>query len=176
MGCKAIKAHYNIGHIVQLSENNVILVGSGFIPDLISIDLGARKITPSKILHEGDGELQGYISDFTADLDKLLALAAQDDVFDVSLPVYSCKGGVIVEDFCEEYGWPNLTHGGELMYDNQFFKTRQEAVDSGLRNTEAAVKSHEQRVKRIEADLAEAKTWLAESVNERDQLEASLRN
>lgn len=28
---------------------------------------------------------------------------------------------------CEEYGWPNTTHSGEIMYENTYFRTRGEA-------------------------------------------------
>lgn len=40
------------------------------------------------------------------------------DTFTASIPVYSYEDGTIIEKLCEKPGSPNLTHDGDLMYDN----------------------------------------------------------
>lgn len=76
-----------------------------------------------------------------------------------SITVWTCDyyEGVIIEKQCEELGWPNCTHDGELMYENSFSTNRKEIVKYAKRNAAAGAESMERRVGEIEADLAKAK-------------------
>lgn len=139
MSWKNIKEHYRIGHNVHIRDGK-ICIGSPYVPDLISITMDGKPswgtMGPSK-----NDDLARYWSEITADIGKLHELIETPDTFTRSLPVYTYDGGYILEKQCEEYGWPNVTHDGCMMYDNTFFKTREEARERAIQNTKYAIES-----------------------------------
>lgn len=62
-----------------------------------------------------------------------------DDVLDNPLPVFTVTDGKLVSTFTDEYGWPNSTVDGTIMYDNTYFKTSEEAIKYGIREAEASI-------------------------------------
>ena len=120
MSWKNVKDHYQIGHIVFIDPANGICVGSGYIHDLIVIGLDGKlkkRYTSSPGINT---DLTRYQSEMDADPAKLAELVAAPDTFKCAKEVYTWEGGDIVKRHCEEYGWPNVTHTGQIMYDNQY--------------------------------------------------------
>lgn len=137
MGWKNIKEHYKIEHIVSFYPSKGICIGSQYIHDIMIIS------PEGKVLKRGDGRLNDDIARYQKEIDadpaKLVELATTPDKFDKSLPVYTYEDDKVVERFCEEYGWPNITHDGEIMYDNCFFKTKLEAAKKAFSEAECLV-------------------------------------
>lgn len=127
MGWKAIRDHYRIEHTVCVSPTGNILIGSAYVPDLITI-MPTGAVRESRIGLSGDF-LPRYMRDLTADPSQLRDLFHMPDTFARSLPVFTYRGGEIIEKQCEEYGWPNITHDGELMYENTFSADRDTVVE-----------------------------------------------
>lgn len=161
MGWKAVRDHYRIEHIVQVVPEKGICIGSGYIHDIIVISLDRGEIT--RVWSDlGRGELGRYVKEMRADPFKLAELVAAEDVFERSIPVFTYQGGEIIEKLCEDVGWPNPTHDGQMQFENTF------STDSGLVRTWAidSAKSRieflRQSVKDAEADLADRRNRLAE--------------
>lgn len=141
MGTKAIKEKYNIGHIVQ-KEDDTIWIGSPYVHDIIGINLDGKLTKMYKNRKYDDGwstneDLKRYqeemiIDQESGELKRLVQLT--DDIKEL-ITVFTYKGGKIVKTYCEKYGWPNTTISGELMYDNTFFRTYNEAYKALLDNT-----------------------------------------
>ena len=73
--------------------------------------------------------------------EKLRALMAEPETFLGTKTVYTeSNRGRIKAVQCEEYGWPNVTVTGELMYENTHFKSRKEAFAEAKRNNIAGIK------------------------------------
>ncbi|KQN09848.1 hypothetical protein ASE85_02620 [Sphingobium sp. Leaf26] len=124
MGWKAVRDHYRIEHLVQVTSAG-ICIGSPYIHNIIVISLDRGEIvrrwgTPH------DGSLGRYLDEMDADPFKLADLVAQADVFERSMSVFTYEGGDIVEKQCEELGYPNVTHDGCMQYENTF------SPDAGL--------------------------------------------
>ncbi|MCK9615925.1 MAG: hypothetical protein M0R48_10645, partial [Candidatus Omnitrophica bacterium] len=117
MGWKNVKEHYKIEHIV-CSENGVIKIGSPYIKDLIVIyetgDVSWGHWTSE------NSDLNRIFSDLCSDKGKLVELIKTPDSFEKFINVFTVENGEIKKDFCEELGWPNVTHSGRPMYDNKF--------------------------------------------------------
>lgn len=165
MGWKAVRDHYRIEHIVQVVPEKGICIGSGYIHDIIVISLDRGEITKRYDPGRGwsrNADLDRYQDEMDADPFKLSELVAAEDVFDRSIPVFTYQGGEIIEKLCEEVGWPNPTHDGQMQFENTF------STDSGLVRTWAidSAKSRieflRQSVKDAEADLAGRIQRLAE--------------
>ena len=141
MGFKLLQRAYKIKHIVCVCNEKryggeVICIGSPYIHDIIVIDMQGEVIKRYK----GDGhneELTRYQSEFDADAEKLKRIVTTPDAFDAfeTHTVYICEDGHIREELCEEYGWPNTTTKGELMYENTSFKTYKDAYQYALDST-----------------------------------------
>lgn len=169
MGWKAVKDAYNIEHIVEVDDGN-ILISSDYLHGIIKIDPKLKTIEWGTLGERQYGDLARYWCDLHADLDKLWQLADAKDEFSTSLPVYSYSDGKIIEDYCEEYGWPNVTHTGKLMYDNVFFSSRNDAIKRGIRNAEAGVEIAAEHVETCKQKLADAEKHLMQEQGELNSL------
>ena len=159
MGWKAVKDHYRIGHIVHMSGDD-LLIGGAYVSEII-------RVSPEGVVEEKptmrplDGELARYVHEIRGDASRFRGLLALKDEFTASTPVYGWSGSTIVEDFCEEYGWPNVTHSGALMWDGHFFLDRDDAVRRAVAGARGRMSSLAERVDELEERLAERKRMLA---------------
>lgn len=159
MGWKAVKDHYGIGHIVHMSGDDV-LIGGAYVSEII-------RITRDGIVHEKptmrplDGDLARYVEEIRRDAARFRELMGVKDVFEGAIPVYGWSGSTIIEDFCEEYGWPNVTHSGALMWDGHFFLDRDDAVRRAVAGARGGISSLTERVEELEEKLTERKGMLA---------------
>lgn len=146
MGYKTVKEHYGIKHIVAIyeereSEGKCICIGSPLCHNLIVI-----RISDAKVTRRYSGNSNEYLPKYNEALLRdqengiLRKLIDKEDVFDKSLPVYTINDYHVVKEYCEEYGWPNVTHAGNMMYDNTYFRTKEEAYRYLLRDTSSRVR------------------------------------
>lgn len=141
MGVKSIKEHYQIKHFVTKRGEN-ICIGSAYVHDIIVISPEGKLIKVWE-RNSSNADLRRYVEELENDsaTGKLKAIFHKKDTFSKFLPVYTYENGRLIKTYCEEYGWPNVTHDGEMMYENTYFKTIREARESlrrdsylGLRN------------------------------------------
>lgn len=87
--------------------------------------------------------------------EQLLALMAAEDKFEANLPVFTFddETGEVVEKLCEVYGWPNVTHCGLMMYENVFFRSRDDAADAAKSRLQAVERSLVSIVSDMESKL-----------------------
>ena len=166
-------------HSQQAHEpwRKVIAIGSPMCSTLITMDMKTFKLryaldTFNRGRDAIDHEELGFIWDkleSLAETGEIKSIIAGQDELKNPLPVFSYKAGKIVESTTDEYGWPNVTVDGTLMYENVWFKTYAEALKYGLKNAEYAVKDWERNVSRRQEELAEG---LAELAKAREQLES----
>jgi len=159
MGIKTIKEKYKIEHIVQ-KRDNAICIGSGYIHDciVVSFDGKITKKYKNGIYNDGwstNEDLKRYqekmiIDEENGELKKLIDLK---DEFEVLLPIFTVDDGVLIETFCEKYDYPNTTIEGDLIYENTFFKTREEAIEYGLRDCQGWIKMLEERKIELEEEI-----------------------
>jgi hypothetical protein len=169
MSWKNIKEHYRIEHIVQAGKN-CMHVGSPYVSDILTIYPDGR--LQWGILGPSDNDdLARYYAEMSADSAKLVELYSTPDVFDTSLPVYTYKGGEIIEEACEAYGWPNLTHCGNLMHDNTYSSDKDEVVGWAKENCDIGIKWGNDRIEQDEKRLEESRTRLATEQMNRAKLE-----
>lgn len=144
MGIKNIKERFNIEHQICLSKGD-ICIGSPYISDIIRISADGKFIkrysessswTPNADLCRYESEIDAAIKS-----GEFLELLKTPDQFEKLFPVYTIderKG--VIKKYCEEFGYPNTTIDGEKMYENTFFKTKDEARKYLQSETRLAVK------------------------------------
>lgn len=130
MGLFAIKKHFNIDYIVQ-KEKDVIFIGTEYVHDLIRIKPDGT-IIGNRAFDVGTkpGELTDLFNRLQSESTLVYNLFHENDVFEKVYPVYTYQDGRVVKKYCPEYGWPNTTTDGELMYENTFFQNRSAAKAS----------------------------------------------
>ena len=159
MGCKALKAHYGIQHIVHVVDGGAIAIGSPYLPIIILITDGDPEW---KLMPMPDGELDDVFDRMVREPDVVRALIATPDTFERAIPVWTFDyDGNIVEHACEKPGWPNTTHDGVLMYENRFSTDRSQVV-AWARENLALYAEHAQEC------VAEASKQLEEKRKARD--------
>ena len=159
MGWKRVKESYGIDHIVKMEAGD-LKIGSAYVGDLITVKPDG-KVSVSSIVKDDHGELSRIRNELETDTAKLLHLLQAPDSFEGSLPVWTYEDGRILELECEEYGWPNVTHDGRLMYENLFFDRRDQAVKAAIRSGQYSVEGWAENVEMAEKDLAEKREHLA---------------
>lgn len=145
MGFQAVRKYYDIKHIVAVYDKRdfggpCICIGSPYIHDIIVIRISDAKVV--KGYERGNDDLGRYYAAIKEDEKNgiLRGLIDTPDVFTQNLPVFTIKDWAVVADYCEEYGWPNTTNSGYIMYENTYFKTREEAYAYLLKDTAAGVR------------------------------------
>lgn len=157
MGWKKIKEHYRIEHIVQVVKG-AFWIGSAYIPSLIIIDAAGE--LSKKDDGSGNDKLRRYQEEMESDPETLKRLAIEPDTFDQSIPVYTHKNFAIVEKQCEQLGWPNVTHDGELMYDNFFSTNRNQVIEWALRDAVLKIENWKERMEESKATMEQAEAML----------------
>lgn len=160
MGWKNVKEHYQIGHMVSVSEEG-ICIGSAYIHDLIVIGLDGE----IKKCYEGsfhaNKDLARYQEEMEANTTLLTKLVKDDDIFSISLPVYTYDGSDIIEKKCEKYEWPNVTHDGALMYENTFSEDKNKVIRWALNSAASGTEWMHKRIIELNQDLDKAKSSLS---------------
>lgn len=173
MGWKNVKEFYKIGHIVQVVVGKGICIGSPYVSDLIVIDFEGH--LTKRFGEDGfssNADLLRYQNEMDADPEKLKSLVAAPDSFSRSIPVFTCEAGEIIAKECEELGWPNVTHDGQLMHDEEFYEDQASAVQKGLYHCSLRVKYLQETIADKAQQLADLKSRLEEKRSECRNLRA----
>jgi len=168
MGWKRVRDHYRVQHTVQVTEEG-ICIGSPYIHNIIVISAEGKVVKryESGKTNEDLRRIQGEIDADPAMLRKMVLTA---DTFDKSITVYTYDGGEVIECKCEELEWPNVTHGGSMMYDNTFSPDKAVVVQWAKRSAEIGVQWAKESVEENEKELAERRERLAKNESELAQL------
>ncbi len=156
MGWKNVKEHYGITHIVQVTDNGMC-IGSAYVHDIIVIDANGAVTQPHNGIGQS-GQFARWRAAMEGDKAALLRLIEDKDTFAISLPVFTYNGGDIIEEACEEYEWPNVTHAGHLMYENRFSADKSQVVTWAKRNAAAGVELMTDSIADAETRLNAMKT------------------
>lgn len=170
MGWKAFKDHFKITHIVHIDSDGQLVIGSPMMPKIVIIDFKS-----GQILKDGIGSSflkKHYPEILTVDSEKIKELLAQEDNFSSNIKkVFRFKNGVIEEKLTEETNFPNVTHDGTLIYDNELFNNYSEALEKAVVNEKSSLSFLENDIKRLEKELLKTKLRLKESKNSLKNLE-----
>ena len=169
MGWKAVKEHYKIKHIVQVTEDG-ICIGSPYIHDIIRISFDGHVTKRDR--SSANDDLKRYQAEFDADPETLKRLVQSPDTFKASIPVFTYRGGQILEKFCEELGWPHVTHDGLEMYENYFSTDKAKVVAWAKRNSDSGIHIQRRNLAELEAKAEDYRGRLAAEIANRERLEA----
>lgn len=150
MGWKTLKETYSIEHTVCVTSAGVC-IGSTYVHDLAVIDPQSGRVRTNDVFR--DFLTKNYPALAAAEPEEILALIQAEDSFDNSVPVYTYDGAVIVEKHCETLGWPNVTHDGDLMYENTYSPDRDIVIGWAKRNAQLSASHLEKAVARQRAEL-----------------------
>lgn len=145
MGWKNLKEHFGIKHIVCRTEDGNIKIGSPYVSDLVVVTPFGEVI---RTWHVEGTPLEAVVAQMRANPEQVQALIAKPDTFATSIPVYTWENATIVQRFCEEPGWPNVTHDGHLMYENTYTLSEAQARGWARDDLERAIHTRRERVAR----------------------------
>lgn len=158
MGWKSIKEAFGIErHIVCVTEKG-ICIGSGYVHDLVTIDMQTGQVRESHSFKDFLGRTYPALA--KAAPAEVLALIQAKDSFSASIPVFTYEGAVISERLCEKPGWPNATHCGELMYENTFHTDKQVVIGWAKKSARLRVRNAAECITRLREQLRDAEREL----------------
>ena len=183
MKSRLLKEILNTSYIIA-DYDSYIGIGSHMCHNLISIDKTTFKLKYALDYNNTDtinknspmfdmwNKLEELISNNT-----MIDIINGNDELDIKLPVfYMNPEGNIIESYTDEYGYPNTTHDGKLMYDNYFFKTKREAIIDSLERYKIRVNTFLDNIAQYESDLKTNKEKLKTSRDIINNLEIELTN
>lgn len=153
MGWKNIKEHYKIDHIVSVSDK-YIYIGSQYVLGIIKIDTKYKTCKWGGSWSSSNSKLDRYYSEMNSDLNKLFELYDMPDTFEKSLPVYTYDGSDIIEEVCEVYGWPNVTHAGHVMWENTYSSSKKEVISWAKKNAKLGITLKEDKISELKNELS----------------------
>lgn len=165
MGWKTLKETFAIEHTVTVTDKG-ICIGSGYVHDLVTIDPETGKLSENSAF--SSFLPREYPALAAASPEYLLRLIKEKDTFTKSIPVYTYEGDRIIEEHCEEPGWPNVTHLGHLMYENTYSTDKEQVVAWAKRNARGHSMYAQEEIERLEeqintrrSQLVKAQAWQA---------------
>jgi hypothetical protein len=159
----------NTDYTIQ-QDREKICIGGAYCNDLISVNMETLKI---KTASHTDGGRAGLRNDELVMIwDKLTELIKNGEIKDIiegkdeienPLTVYTVQNGELKECITDEYGWPNVTDDGFLMYENQYFRTKEAAIQRGIDNLECQIISSKGLIDEYADKLKKYKDLIKES-------------
>ncbi|GBQ85075.1 hypothetical protein AA14337_2987 [Acetobacter malorum DSM 14337] len=140
MGWKTFKDRFcNSDYIVSV-ESGDICIGSPVNPTLIRVTTEGEMRSALRI--RGKKAFLSFLEQnlpalAAASQREIVAAIAAEDTFGSNIKVYTYSGGDILEKSCEQLGWPNVTHDGELMSENTFSPDRAYIIELALRDAQS---------------------------------------
>ncbi|TBW57382.1 hypothetical protein EZI54_06915 [Marinobacter halodurans] len=129
MGWHNVKIHYRISQYVYMNDGDICIgvLGMSKVEAVIRINTHGE----SRIVDDSwcNRELAILHRQFVDNQAELRELAQRDDRFKRSIKVYTYRGSEVSETLCENPGWPNVTHDGQIMYVRRFSTDRDTVVN-----------------------------------------------
>lgn len=169
MGWKTVKERFEIkDHIVQISGDE-IHIGSGYVSDLVRIKLSSGNIAENRTFRGFLYDKYPLLAEATPE--EVLDAIQAEDHFSNSIPVYTYDKGVIIKKYCEELGWPNTTHDGDVMYENMFSTDEAEVVAWAKRDSARQVEVSKEQIQRLRDQIKEWEERMQEGLDEKVELD-----
>lgn len=171
MGWKTFKEKFNIEHKVQI-RSGYLLIGSDYVSDLVTIEMDSGFVSSNSAFPRFINE--NYPELYHATTEEILEALRENDVFEKSLKVYTYKGSRIVEEYCEEFGYPNTTHSGNIMHENTYFKSRRSAVREAQKNNKHELEYVNRKIKEMKKEITELQERAQRITLDKEALEEEL--
>ncbi len=165
MKARLLKKLLNDTEYSLSNHREYIAVGSTLCHNLISVNKETLQVKYAlDTFREGRRAIKHKELEFI--WDKLHELIENGQIHDIingkdeienPLPVFTVNDGKLFESVTDKYGWPNTDDNGICMYDNTHFPTKEQAVEYGIREYEAAEEIMLRRLAELESDLHKAK-------------------
>jgi hypothetical protein len=177
MKARKLRKVLNDTNYIIHQDGRRICVGGPYCDDLISVDMETLEMKTAVHIDRGRAGLRG--DELKMIWDKLTELIDNGGIKDIieggdeienPLTVYAAQDGELKERVTDEYGWPNVTDDGFLMYENQYFRSKEEAIRRGIADLECQIISSKRLVDEYADKLVKHKDLIKESENRMREL------
>lgn len=157
-----------------------IAIGSPYVHNLISVDKKTFEVKYAlDTFREGRKAIKNPELEFI--WDKLHELNENGQMKDIvegqdeienPVTIYTIDDGKLIETFTDKFGFPNITVNGDRMYTNTHFKTKEEAIENGIKDYKDDIENWtDGRLKELEEKVEEVKNRIAQYKKYVDYLE-----
>lgn len=161
MKARKLKEILNTGYIIH-QTNDKICIASPYISDLISVDKKTFKIKYAlDTFNEGKSSVNnGELLDIWNKLEDLIQNGEFQDIINGNdelknpIEIYYEEDGIIKTTYTDEYGYPNVTYDGYIIYNNIYFTDKlfckNKAIKDYLESIETYNSYIQQQVKEVD--------------------------
>ena len=167
MKARALRRALNTTRYLVHEHDGVIEIGNSIQNRLISVDKEHLDMRYSLTYDQRNARKRINNTELKSIWDKLEELidsggihAFIDGIDEIEnpLPVFAVIKGKLLSTTTDEYGYPNVTAEGYLMYENKFFVSKKAAIENEIKNYIDAVRHREEQIaadeKQLEKDRA----------------------
>jgi hypothetical protein len=173
MKARELKKILNNTRYTVAFYGSYIGIGSPLCHDLIKLDISTNKITyVLDTFHKGRSSIGSVELTFIWDkLHELVETGAiseiikGNDVIENPIPVHTIRDGNLFSTVTDAYGWPNVTVEGYMMHDNDYFETKSEAIEYGIKEFEARAYHLSERLKELQSECSRVEFLIQDSNN-----------
>jgi len=155
MGLKRLIAGFEFLQKKNINVNvqdNSIVIGAGYLNCVATIVRLSDGLFSS---HDTQYLSQDFAGKLNRDRKLLTDLIDTPDIFDRELVVWGIEDHEVVAFSCEEYGYPNTTFSGKLMFENMFFENREDAVLNLREELDSFIHYQSQRARELRQEAEE---------------------
>lgn len=165
MGWKTFRDHFRINRLIVETCDKGLTLGSGYIRDLFVIGSDGVLLEVHE-LASSHKDLQRKIEE---NPELVRQLIAAEDYFERSIKIYTFEGAQILEKYCEELDYPNVTHDG-CMITQQFSTDRDQVIQWALRSARAGKKNCETVQVDLSMRLDRSRELMAQYIRDEETL------
>jgi len=169
MGWKNLKEAFSIEHRVTVT-GSLICIGSPLVHDLVKINMETGEIQENQTF--GPFLKKHYPELLSSPAWYIRQLIQRPDTFEADIPVYTFRDGEIIECLCERPGYPNVTHDGQLMYENRFSTSKDQVIAWAKQDLLSWYNALDEQIERLQADMDKAMLEHAKAAEKVRALEA----
>ncbi len=155
MKLRLLKQLLNNTKYALTNQTTYLAIGSTLCHDLIKLDISTMKISyaldtwkkgrDSVNHHEELSFIWDKLQELI-DSDEINPILLNDDVIENPITVYTYYQGAVLKKCTDALGYPNITHDGYLMHDDNYFTDEKLAIDYGIKEEEYYVKMINERL------------------------------
>jgi hypothetical protein len=152
--------------------------------DLISVDNATFKIKYAldsfnegrkSVNHPELGLIWDKLQELVDSGQILDIINGNDEIDETYFPVYVANDGGYEKKFTKAFGYPNVTADGELLHDNDCFKTEIEAIEYAIRDCGYALDSYLERYNEAKDKMEKCQTKMKDYASKKETHEINLR-
>lgn len=167
MGWKSLVEHYKLNSLHVKVDGGNFVASTGVYEVIFDRNANVIKNDVYQGSFAGANkrrlDLVGFCIAVDGDKETFKRLFSKEDSFSKSIDVYTFSNGSVVKKQCEQFKPLELTHDGDVIFENTHFLSHKDAVDCLINNLKASINAGHNTIEMLESELKNTNELVAKS-------------